>query len=195
MKVLIACEESQEVCKAFRDIGHEAYSNDILPCSGGYPEYHLQMDIYEAINYMDWDMGIAFTPCTYSCNSGVRWLKNPGGGLNEQRYSLTRKYAGMLRDFLNSSIPLKACENPIPHKYALEIIGRKYDQIIQPWMFGHGETKATCLWLEGLPKLIPTNIVSGREQRIWKIPPSPQRSTLRSKTFLGVAKAMAEQWG
>ena len=96
---------------------------------------------------------------------------------------------------LHTDIPKVAVENPIPHKYAVEIIGRKYDQLIQPWQFGHGETKATCLWLKGLPKLKPTNIVSGREQRIWKMAPSKDRQKLRSVTFRGIADAMAEQWG
>jgi len=106
-----------------------------------------------------------------------------------------RKGAEFFRLFLDAPIPMIAVENPIPHKYALEIIGRKYDQVIQPWFFGHGETKATCLWLKGLPPLMSTVIDQGREQRLHKLPPSPDRAKLRSKTYDGIAKAMAEQWG
>ena len=152
------------------------------------------MDVFEAITIGGWDAIIAFTPCTYSCNSGVRWLAKGGKIFNHERYALMLQYAGMLRDILNSDIPFIACENPIPHRYALEVIGRKYDQVIQPWQFGHGETKATCLWLKNLPLLKPTNIVDGREQRIWKLPPGQDRSKERSKTFPGIARAMAEQW-
>lgn len=194
MKVLVGCEESQIVCKSFRELGHDAYSNDIIDCSGGHPEWHLKMDVFEAIKLRKWDLAIFFTPCTYSCNSGVRWMFNNDGSIDHKRWELMQKYAGMLRDVLNADIPHIACENPIPHRYALEVIGRKYNQIIQPWQFGHGETKATCLWLKNLPELRPTNIVSGREQRIWKIPPGPERAKERSKTYPGIAMAMALQW-
>lgn len=211
IRILIACEESQAVCKAFRARGFEAYSCDILPCSGGHPEWHINDDVYAALKggtimlqdgsctVVDaWDACIAFTPCTYSCNSGIRWMFNPDKSINEKRMSGCQTFAGMLRDILNSDIPIVSCENPIPHKYAVEIIGRKYDQIIQPWQFGHGETKATCLWLKGLPELQPTEVVEGREQRIWKVAPTKdpaERSRIRSKTFPGIAEAMAEQWG
>lgn len=194
LKVLLGGEESQAVCKEFRKLGHEAYSCDLIDCSGGHPEWHLNMDMYEAVKLLRWDIGIFFTPCTYSCNSGVRWLASAGKIINQDRYVLMVKYATMLKYMLNSNIPHVSCENPIPHKYALKIIGAKYDQIIQPWQFGHGETKSTCLWLKNLPKLIATDIVSGREQRIWKLPPSKDRAKLRSKTYQGIAKAMAEQW-
>lgn len=189
MRVLVACEESQAVCIEFRKRGHEAYSCDILPCSGGHPEWHIQDDV---LKHLDdgWDMAIAFTPCTYSCNSGVRWLAKNGVIIDYERYSKMGYYAGMLRDILNSNINKVGCENPIPHKYAIDVIGRKYDQIIQPWQFGHGETKATCLWLKNLPPLLPNEIVTGREQRIWKMSPSENRSLLRSKTFPGIARAM-----
>jgi hypothetical protein len=188
MKVLIACEESQAVTKEFRKLGHEAYSCDTEPCSGGYPEWHLQQDVIPLLDE-SWDLMIAHPPCTRLCNSGVCWL--------EKRNLWDDMRAGALffKALLDADIPMKAIENPIPHKYAVEIIGRKYDQIIQPWMFGHGETKATCLWLNGLPKLIPTKIVEGREQRLHRLPPSKDRAKLRSKTFPGIAKAMAEQWG
>lgn len=159
MNILLGCEESQEVCLAFRAAGHEAFSCDILPCSGGHPEYHLQMSVYEALQVKWWDIGIFFTPCTYSCNSGIQWMYNEDKSINEERMEGCRKYAGMLRDMLNSYIPRVACENPIPHEYAAGFIGRRYDQIIQPYEFGHKEQKATCLWLKGLPKLKPTNNV------------------------------------
>lgn len=142
MKILVACEESQAVTIELRKLGHEAYSCDIEPCSGGHPEWHLQQDVTQLLK-IEWDMIIAFPPCTH--------------------LAMSTKF-------------------------------RKPDQIIQPWQFGHGETKATCLWLKGLPKLEPTEIVEGREQRIWKMPPGPDRAKERSKTFPGIAKAMAKQW-
>ena len=187
MKVLVACEESQVVCIAFRNKGHEAYSCDIQPCSGGHPEWHIQGDVLEHLND-GWDLMIAHPPCTRLCNSGVRWLAE------RSLWQEMRDAANFFRQFLIAGqvIPKIAIENPIPHKYACL---PKYDQIIHPWMFGHGETKATCLWLRGLPKLTPTNIVEGREQRIWKLPPGAMRSKMRSKTFEGIANAMAEQWG
>lgn len=190
MKILIACEESQAVCKAFRKLGHEAYSCDILPCSGGHPEWHIQGDALVEAYSGKYDMMIAHPPCTYLCNSGVCWLHK-----DESRWDKMREGAEFFKKLLDAPIPLKAIENPIMHKYAVEIIGRRQDQLIQPWQFGHGETKATCLWLVGLPKLTPTDIVSGREQRLHKLPPSPERAMLRSKTFQGIADAMAEQWG
>lgn len=195
MKILCGCEESQAVTIEFRKRGFEAYSCDILPCSGGHPEWHLQMDVLEAIKLHDWAAAIFFTPCTYSCNSGVRWLAKDGKIIDYERYYNMVKYSLMLRNTHFSRIPHVANENPIPHRYSLEIIGQKYDQIIQPWQFGHGESKKTCLWLKNLPKLVPSDIVSGREQRIWKLPPSSDRAKLRSKTYPGIAKAMAEQWG
>lgn len=191
MKILIACEESQEVCKAFRAKGHEAYSCDILPPSGGRQEWHLQGDIRTIIFSKNWEMVIAHPPCTYLSNSGVRWLKG-----NQERFENMLDATQFFKNFLswhNAGYFEKLCiENPIPHKHAAL---PKYTQIIQPWQFGHGETKATCLWLKGLPSLIPTDIVVGREQRIWKLPPSADRAKLRSKTYSGIAKAMADQWG
>lgn len=189
MKILIACEESQTVCKAFRKLGHEAYSCDILESSGGHPEWHIQGDVLEQLD-KGWDMMIAHPPCTFLCNSGVCWLHK-----DKDRWDNMKKGAEFFKKLLDCPIPLKCIENPIMHKYAVEIIGRRQDQLIQPWQYGHGETKATCLWLVGLPKLIPTNIVEGREQRLHKLPPSKDRAMLRSKTFQGIADAMAEQWG
>jgi hypothetical protein len=193
MKVLIACEESQAVCKAFRALGHEAYSCDILPCSGGHPEWHLQGDAIKEAYSGKYDMMIAHPPCTYLCNSGVRWLNIVNGSItNQQRWQDLLWASRFFRGMLNAPIKKIAIENPIPHKHASL---PKYTQIIQPWQFGHGETKATCLWLFGLPKLIPTSIVEGREGRVWKMAPSAERSKLRSKTFPGIAQAMAQQWG
>lgn len=183
-RVLIACEESQVVTKEMRDLGIEAYSCDIQPCSGGHPEWHLQEDVIPLLK-QKWDMVIAFPPCTDLAVSGARWFKEKQKDGRQQN---------SINFFLQFTLLdcYWAIENPIgimSTKY------RKPDQIIQPWQFGHGETKATCLWLNNLPKLNPTNIVQGREQRIWKMPPSPERAKERSKTFEGIAKAMANQWG
>ena len=182
MKVLIACEESGIVTEAFRKRGHNAWSCDLLPTSGNHPEWHIQDDVLKHLND-GWDMMIAFPPCTHLAVSGARWFKYKQ---KEQAEALE-----FVRLLLDAPIEKIALENPI------SIISshiRKPDQIIQPWMFGHGETKATCLWLKNLPKLIPTNIVDGREGRIWKMPPSQERSKLRSKTYLGIAAAFANQW-
>lgn len=183
MKVLVACEESQEVCKAFRALGHEAYSCDILPASGGHPEWHIQDDV---LNHLEdgWDLMIAHPPCTHLAVSGARWFKDKQ---IEQRRGLR-----FVRNLLMAPIDKIALENPISI-ISSEI--RKPTQIIQPWQFGHGETKATCLWLQGLPKLQPTNIVEGREAKVHRMAPSPERAKLRSKTYPGIAAAMAQQWG
>ena len=187
MKVLIACEESQVVCKSFRELGHEAYSCDILPCSGGHPEWHIQDNV---LNHLKdgWDLMVAHPPCTRICNSGVMWLhkRNLWNDLDDA--------VSFFIQLQEAPIPKICIENPIPHKYAKEKIG-EYTQLIQPWMFGHEETKATCLWLKGLKELKPTNIVEGRVQRLHRLPPSKDRAKLRSKTYPGIAKAMAEQWG
>ena len=183
-KVLIACEESQAVTKEMRTIGVEAYSCDIEPCSGGYPEWHIQGDVIPLLD-KDWDMVIAFPPCTHLASSGARWFK--------EKQADGRQQGGI--DFFMQFTKLDclwAIENPIG---IMSSYYRKPDQIIHPWQFGHGETKATCLWTNGLPKLVPTNIVDGREQRIWKLPPSKERAKLRSKTYPGIAQAIASQWG
>jgi len=188
MKVLVACEESQVVTKAFRDKGHEAYSCDILPCSGGHPEWHIKGDVLGDVLYnnTEWDMILAFPPCTDLAVSGARWFKEKiADGRQQTSISFFMRIA-------NYPCPKMAIENPIG---IMSTKWRKPDQIIQPWMFGHGETKATCLWLKGLPKLIPTNIVEGREQRIWKMAPSDDRAKLRSKTYQGIADCMADTWG
>lgn len=185
MKILIACEESQIVTKAFRDNGHEAYSCYILPTSGEHPEWHIQGNVLPRLK-QQWDMVIAFPPCTHLASSGARWFKEKRADGRQQE---------AIKFFLKFTTPNAkrwAIENPIG---IMSTEFRKPTQIIQPWEFGHGETKATCLWLNGLPPLVPTDIVEGREQRIWKMGPSPDRAKLRSKTFSGIAKGMADQWG
>lgn len=185
MKILVACEESQVVCTAFRNRGHEAISCDILPTSGQHPEWHYQGPVQDLLQE-SWDMVIAFPPCTHLAVSGARYF--------EQKRKDGRQQEGIdfFMLFTNlDHVPKVAIENPVG---IMSTIYRKPDQIIQPWMFGHGETKATCLWLKGLPKLVPTNIVEGREQRVWKMPPSKDRAKLRSKTFPGIAEAIANQW-
>jgi hypothetical protein len=191
MKILVACEFSGVVREAFRKRGHEAWSCDLLPTEISSP-YHIQDDVLKHLSD-GWDMIVAHPPCTYLSNSGVRWLYNPDKTRNEERWENMRKGAEFFNILLNSDIPMIAVENPIQHKYARELI-RKPDQVIQPWQFGHGETKATCLWLKNLPKLTPTDIVEGREQRIWKMPPSLDRPKERSITCPGIASAMAKQW-
>lgn len=212
LNVLVGCESSGTVREAFRALGHEAWSCDLLPADDG-SKFHFQSDIFEILdpkNGVRWDLAIFHPPCTYLTNAGVRWLhehvqsrkgKKPiiSGKI---RWDYMREGAEFFKKLLESDIPRIAVENPIPHKYAVEIIGRKYDQLIQPWMFGHPETKATCLWLKGLPKLKETNNVkefmmtlSHKERnRLHWLPPSPDRWKIRSKTFDGIAKAMAEQW-
>lgn len=202
MKVLVACEHSQVVCKAFRAKGHEAFSCDIVPCDGGHPEWHIQDDVMKHLGD-GWDLMIGHPMCVNLCNSGVRWIKNPDGSLNASRHLKCVNDGTFFEILLGEECPVhnipKVCiENSIPHKYAYFPYGaihRKYDQIIQPWQFGHGETKATCLWLKNLPKLIPTNIVPGREHRIHRMAPGPNRSRNRAITYQGIADAMAEQWG
>ena len=191
MKVLLACEESQVVCIEFRKRGHEAYSCDLQPCSGGHPEWHIQGDVREVLREY-WDIIIAFPTCTYLCNSGVQWLYNPDKSYNIERCTKLEKAKQFFYLFYDHLCKKIAIENPIPHKHARL---PAYTQIIQPWQFGHGETKKTCLWLKGLPKLKPTNIVEGREARIHKMPPGENRSKLRSKTFPGIAQAFANQYG
>ena len=184
MKILVACEESQAVTIELRRIGHEAYSCDIEPCSGGHPEWHLQVDALELLK-MKWDMILAFPPCTHLAVSGARYF--------EQKRKDGRQQAAIdfFMQFANADCSKIAIENPVG---IMSTYYRKPDQIIQPWQFGHGETKKTCLWLKGLPPLISTEIVEGREQRIWKMPPSEDRAKNRAKTFPGIARAMAEQW-
>ena len=184
MKILVACEESQAVTIELRKLGHEAYSCDIEPCSGGYPEWHLQQDVIPLLT-QKWDMILAFPPCTHLAVSGAKWFAAKRADGRQQNA------IDFFMQFANSDCPRIAIENPVG---IMSTVWKKPDQIIQPWQFGHGETKKTCLWLKGLPTLVPTNIVDGREQRIWKMPPSEDRAKNRAKTFPGIAKAMAEQW-
>ena len=194
MKILLACEESQAVTIAFRKRGFEAYSCDILPCSGGYPEWHIQDDVLNVIESRIWGCMIAFPPCTHLAVSGARWFQ-------EKREDGRQQGAiNFFMQLVNAPIDHISIENPIG---IMSTIYRKPDQIIQPYQFGHPESKATCLWLEGLPKLQPTNDVSelwrslpkNKAQRLHYLPPSPERGKLRSKTFPGIAEAIAEQWG
>jgi len=181
--ILVACEFSGTVRRAFRALGHQAFSCDLLPADDG-KEHHFQRDVREVVGYCDWDLMIAHPPCTHLAVSGARWFKDKQA---EQAEALA-----FVEFLLNAPVPYIALENPI------SIISsriRKPDQIIQPWQFGHGETKATCFWLKNLPKLVPTHIVEGREARIHKMPPGPDRWKERSRTFQGIAEAMAQQWG
>lgn len=219
MKVLVACEESQAVTMELRKLGHEAYSCDIEPCSGGHPEWHLQQDVVPLLrgrqNFLTfdgkyhtickkWDMIIAFPPCTHLAVSGARHF--------EQKRKDGRQQQGIdfFMEFVNADCEKIAIENPIG---IMSTLYRKPDQIIHPYMFGDKFSKSTCLWLKGLPLLTPTNIVdkgewfewidgkTGKKKRqakwfadAWKLPPE-ERARVRSKTFPGIAKAMAEQWG
>lgn len=185
MKILVACEESQVVTEAFRAKGHEAYSCDILETSGNNPEWHLQQDVTDLLKE-SWDMIIAFPPCTDLCVSGARWFKE------KQKDGRQQRSIDFFNLFTNVDCEKVCIENPIG---IMSNLFRKPDQIVQPWQFGHGETKATCLWLKGLPLLKPTDVVKGREARIHRLPPSKDRAKLRSKTYLGIALAMADQWG
>ena len=194
MKVLIACEFSQIVTKAFRAKGHEAFSCDILPTEGD-PAWHIQGDAVMVAYTEHWDMMIAHDPCTYQCNSGVRWLYNKDGSRNMERWLELERSCRFTKKLLDAPIEKICRENPIPHKYAVKLIGRTYDQIIQPWQFGHGETKATCLWLKNLRKLGTTKLVAGREARIYRMSPGEDRGKLRSITLPGIADGFAEQWG
>jgi len=186
MKVLIACEFSGIVRDAFAARGHEAWSCDMLPTES--PGNHICGDVLEVLDD-GWDLMIAHPPCTRLCNSGVRWLEE------RNLWDEMKKAAAFFCRFLNANIEKVAVENPRSHKYAIKEIGVKQNQVLQPWMFGHGETKATCLWLKNLPPLFSTNIVAGREQRVFREPPSKDRAKIRSVTYSGIAKAMAEQWG
>jgi len=183
MRVLVACEFSGVVRRAFRALGHDAYSCDLLAAECD-SEFHIQGDVLDVIGSREWDLMIAHPPCTHLAVSGARWFKEKR---DEQAQALD-----FFMKLVEAPIPRIAIENPIG--VASTILG-KPTQIIQPWQFGHGETKATCLWLYWLPPLKPTNVVEGREPRIHRMPPGPDRWKERSRTYEGIAKAMAEQWG
>lgn len=204
MKVLVACEESQRVCTAFRKRGHEAYSCDILDCSGGHPEWHIKDDVLKHLDE-GWDLIIAHPPCTYLTLAGNRWFNVEKYGDNAIKRIEQREIAvRFFMEFVNAPCKKIAIENPVGY---MSTAYRKPDQVIQPYQFGHPERKATCLWLKGLPQLVPTNIVepeiikhkSGKTDSRWHFEtlklPKEQRSIERSKTFEGIAEAMAEQWG
>jgi hypothetical protein len=182
MRVLIACEFSGIVASAFRSRGHSAWSCDLLPGESG-AEHHFQEDVTHLLSF-GWHLMIAFPPCTHLCVSGARWFK---GKEAEQQAAVD-----FFMTLANAPIEKIAIENPIG---IMSTRWRKPDQIIQPWQFGHGETKATCLWLKNLPPLKPTNIVEGRTPRVHYASPSPDRWKERSRTLIGVANAMATQWG
>jgi len=210
MKVLIACEESQSVTKAFRALGHDAFSCDILPCSGGHKEWHLQGDVFNYIN-QKWDLMIAHPPCTYLSVSGARHLYNKDKSPNIERYKNQAEALDFVKKLMDANIPRIAIENPIS---VISSHIKKPDQIIQPYWFGDSASKSTCLWLKNLPKLKPTNIVDKGEFKEWidkksgkvkrqalwyyealqQAKNSAERRTLRSKTFKGIAEAMATQW-
>jgi hypothetical protein len=192
VRVLVACEFSGIVRDAFRKRGHDAWSIDLLP-SESYKGPHLIDDVLDHL-LGSWDLMIAHPPCTYLANSGVRWLYRDGEP-DEDRWLRMADGAEFFRELLRAPIPRIAVENPIIHKYARNIIGRGPDQTVQPWQFGHGETKATCLWLKNLPPLVATNIVDGREPRVHHASPGPDRWKERSRTLQGIADAMADQWG
>ena len=200
MRVLVACEFSGVVRDAFLARGHDAVSCDLLPTE--VPGPHLVMDAFEAIAYVRPDLLIAHPPCTYLANSGVRWLYGGKGDVpaDAPRWRAMVEGAVFFRRLLTAANGLdgpwyRAIENPVMHRYAREIVGRGPDQIIQPWQFGHPETKATGWWTDGLPDLVPTDIVPGREPRVHHASPGPDRWKERSRTLPGIAAAMAEQWG
>ena len=210
MRILVACEESQAITKELRKLGHEAFSCDLLPCSGGHQEWHYQQDVFEVID-KGWDMMIAHPPCTFLAVSGARWLYNKDGSKNEERWQNQAEALNFVQRLIDAPIDKIAIENPIS---VISSKIRKPDQIVHPWMFGDKASKSTCLWLKNLPKLEPTKIVEKGEFKEWadkktgktkrqatwyfdalKNAKTPaERRTLRSKTFKGMAEAMAEQW-
>jgi len=203
-KILIACEESQTICKAFRELGHEAYSNDIMDCSGDHPEWHLKMDAFEAIKSDRWDCMVAHPPCTYLTITGNKWFKPEFKDRFPERHQQREDAIKFFLDLYNIDIPYIAIENPVG---VMSSRWRKPDQYVQPYEYGDPHSKKTGLWLKGLPKLIPTKIVEpqfhiykdGRRDPIWHVETlklSPEeRSKARSKTFPGIASAIANQWG
>ena len=212
MRVIIACEESQAVTTAFRELGHEAFSCDLLPCSGGYPEWHFQESIFDVLQReQKFDLMIAHPPCTYLAVSGAGWMYNKDGSRNEERWQNQMDGLEFVHQLMDVDIDHICIENPIS---VISSFIREPDQIIQPWMFGDKAQKSTCLWLKNLNKLIPTDIVDKGEffewtdgktgkkkkQPLWyyealsKAKTPAERRTLRSKTFPGIANAMATQW-
>jgi len=187
VKVLVACEYSGAVRQAFRDMGHEAWSCDLLPADDGSP-YHIQGDVLPFLD-LGWDLLIGFPPCTRLCNSGVRWLAE------RNLWSDMHDGAAFFRALWDAPIPRICLENPVMHRYARDAVGVTPTQFVQPWQFGHGYTKRTGLFLKGLPPLVPTDVVAGRANTIHAAPPGPMRWKIRSTTPVGLARAMAAQWG
>lgn len=188
MRVLVACEFSGTVRRAFAKLGHDAWSCDLLPAEDNSPNHHTG-DVCQFVweQRLEWDLVIAHPPCTHLAVSGARWFKH-----KEREQLAALEFVQWFVDCYKEGYFNRLCiENPVS---VISSKIRKPDQIIQPWMFGHGETKATCLWLYNLPKLIPTDVVEGREQKMWKLPPSEDRWKLRSKTYEGIALAMSTQW-
>lgn len=200
-RVLVGCEESQEVTKAFRELGYEAYSCDLQECSGGHPEWHLQMSVFDAIELIKPQLGIFHPPCTFMSRAGARWMYPKAGEICSKRLKLAMEAKEFFMKCLNAGIPFIAVENPLP----LKVVGLpKETQVIQPYEYGHEYSKRTHLWLKGLPKLKPTDIKTeykpylpsntGGAKRGQKATTKSITQKESSKTFTGVAKAMAEQW-
>lgn len=211
MRVLVACEESQAVTKAFRKLGHEAYSCDIQECSGDKPEWHIKGDAIQEAYSGKYDLMIAHPPCTYLAVSGARWMYNKDGSVNKERLTNQRKALNFVQKLMDAPIEKIAIENPVS---VISSQIRKPDQIIQPYEYGHSEAKKTCLWLKNLPQLKPTKIVdkgefvewvdkNGKKKRqakwyldvLTKAKTKAERQKLRSKTYQGIADAIANQWG
>ena len=210
MRILVACEESQAITKELRKLGHEAFSCDLLPCSGGHPEWHYQQDVFEVID-KGWDMMIAHPPCTFLAVSGARWMYNKDGSVNQERLKNQKLALNFVQKLMDAPIEKIAIENPIS---VISSQIRKPEQIVHPWMFGDKASKSTCFWLKNLPLLKPTNIVEKGDFKEWvdkktgklkrqatwyyealqnaKTP--AERRTLRSKTFKGMAESIAKQW-
>ncbi len=211
MRILVACEESQAITKEFRKLGHEAFSCDLLPCSGGHPEWHYQQDVFEVIE-QGWDMMIAHPPCTFLAVSGARWMYNKDGSVNQDRLKNQKLALNFVQKLMDAPIDKIAIENPIS---VISSNIRKPDQIVHPYHFGDKASKSTCLWLKNLPLLKHTNVVEKGEFKEWvdkktgktkrqatwyyealqKAKTPAERRTLRSKTFKGIAEAIANQWG
>ena len=206
MNVLIACEESQAVCKAFRERGHNAFSCDLKPCTGGHPEWHIQGDVLPLLDGK-WDLIIAHPPCTYMSKAGARWMYPTAGNISQERLAKAMEAKEFFLKILNADCDRIAIENPRP----LKVVDLpKPSQVIQPYQFGHPYSKATCLWLKGLPPLEPTEVLTeykpycpsntggvtrGQSYNKGGAIRAADDCVNRSKTFDGIAKAMAEQWG
>lgn len=194
LRILVGCEFSGIVRDAFRALGHDAWSCDLLPCESD-PAFHYQCNVQTVLE-LHWDLGIFHPSCTYLCNSGVRWLYGGKGKvIDKDRWQQMVEAATFFKALLNAPIDRIAIENPIPHRYALQHIETPYTQIVQPFWFNEPTQKATCLWLKNLPKLVPTGMSSERKQKCHLESPGPDRWKERSRTVKGLALAMANQWG